>query len=157
MGYETVAVYSDADKEALHVKMAGESVCIGPAEASMSYMNIERIIQASIETGADAIHPGYGFLSENPAFAEACIENGITFIGPDPHAIRVMGNKAAAKRRMAKAGVPCVPGYEGEDQSDSQFIEAALEIGFPVMVKRHKAEAGEECALSKNLKNWRKP
>ncbi|MBL4740563.1 MAG: acetyl-CoA carboxylase biotin carboxylase subunit [Sneathiella sp.] len=149
MGYKTVAVYSEADKNALHVKMAGETVCIGPADASMSYMNIERIIQASKDTGADALHPGYGFLSENPNFAEACIENGITFIGPDPHAIRVMGNKAAAKRKMIKAGVPCVPGYEGEDQSDRQFIEAARQIGFPVMVKAAQGGGGRGMRLVK--------
>lgn len=147
MGYKTVAVYSDADKDARHVKLAGESVFVGPAAATESYMNIERIIQTSKETGADAIHPGYGFLSENPDFAEACLDNGITFIGPSPHAIRVMGNKAGAKRRMIKAGVPCVPGFEGEDQSDSQFIAAADRIGFPVMVKAAQGGGGRGMRL----------
>ncbi|MEH6402804.1 MAG: acetyl-CoA carboxylase biotin carboxylase subunit [Sneathiella sp.] len=149
MGYETVAVYSEADKDALHVKMAGEAVCIGPADASLSYLNIERLIQVSIETAADAIHPGYGFLSENPAFAEACFENGLTFIGPDSNAIRVMGNKAGAKRRMIAAGVPCVPGYEGEDQSDNQFLIAANKIGFPVMVKAAQGGGGRGMRLVK--------
>jgi len=149
MGYKTVAVHSEADREALHVKMAGEAVCIGPAEASASYMNIECIIQTSLQTGADAVHPGYGFLSENPAFAEACIKNGIAFIGPDPQAIRVMGNKAAAKRKMIKAGVPCIPGYEGEDQSDTQFIDTAQKIGFPVMIKAAQGGGGRGMRLVK--------
>ncbi len=147
MGYETVAVFSEADENAPHVKMATEAVPIGPAPASESYLKIETIIQAAKRSGADAIHPGYGFLSENAEFAEACSKNGIVFIGPSPSAITLMGNKAEAKRRMIKAGVPCVPGYEGEDQSDQYFLDAAKLIGFPVMVKAAAGGGGRGMRL----------
>ncbi len=135
MGYRTVAVFSEADADALHVGMADQAVCIGPAAAAESYLSIEKIIDAANQTGAEAIHPGYGFLSENAAFAEACVDAGITFIGPSPEAITLMGNKAAAKRKMKEAGVPCVPGYEGAEQDDATLIEEAGKIGFPVMIK----------------------
>ncbi len=147
MGYETVAVYSDADADAPHVKMATEAVPIGPAPATESYLKIEAILAAAKRCGADALHPGYGFLSENSEFADACAKNGITFIGPSPSAITLMGNKAEAKRRMIDAGVPCVPGYEGEDQSDPHFVEAATRIGFPVMVKAAAGGGGRGMRL----------
>ncbi len=147
MGYETVAVYSEADKDALHVKLASEAICIGPAAASESYLKIENILNAARQTGADAIHPGYGFLSENAEFADACSQNGLTFIGPSSNAITLMGNKAEAKRRMIEADVPCVPGYEGHDQSDSNFVQAAAGIGFPVMVKAAAGGGGRGMRL----------
>ena len=119
LGYRTVAVYSDADAEAPHVVMADEAVRIGPAPAAESYLNIAALLAAARKTGADAVHPGYGFLSENAGFARACIEAGLVFIGPPAAAIAAMGDKAGAKRRMAAAGVPTVPGYLGDDQSDA--------------------------------------
>ncbi|USG61803.1 acetyl-CoA carboxylase biotin carboxylase subunit [Sneathiella marina] len=142
MGIDTVAVYSEADADAPHRKMATEAVALGPSPASESYLVIERIITAAVQTNADAVHPGYGFLSENAAFAKACEEAGLIFIGPSPRAISLMGNKAEAKRQMAAAGVPCVPGYEGEDQSDDRFVSASNEIGFPVMVKASAGGGG---------------
>jgi len=135
MGYRTAAVYSEADADALHVRSADFAACIGPPEARASYLNIAAIIAAAKQLGADAVHPGYGFLSENAEFAQACADAGLTFIGPSPAAIAAMGNKAAAKRRMLEAGVPCVPGYQGTDQSDGVLTREAERIGFPVMVK----------------------
>lgn len=135
MGIKTVAVYSDADAGALHVEMADEAKHIGGARAQDSYLNVESLVQAIQETGADGVHPGYGFLSENAPFAEACAEAGATFIGPPPSAIRAMGSKSEAKALMEKAGVPLLPGYHGSDQSDDVLVAAAEEIGFPVMVK----------------------
>ncbi|MGP1273781.1 MAG: biotin carboxylase N-terminal domain-containing protein, partial [Caulobacterales bacterium] len=116
MGIATVAVYSDADAKAVHVKMADEAVHIGPAPARESYLVADRIIKAALDTGADAIHPGYGFLSENAAFARACAKNGIIFVGPSPEAIEAMGLKDRAKALMEKAGVPVTPGYHGDNQ-----------------------------------------
>ncbi|MEP3247606.1 MAG: acetyl-CoA carboxylase biotin carboxylase subunit [Sneathiella sp.] len=156
MGYETVAVYSEADKSARHTKMATEAVAIGPSAVGESYLKIEAILEAAARSGADAIHPGYGFLSENADFAEACAKNGLTFIGPPPDAITLMGNKAEAKRRMIEAGVPCVPGYEGEDQSDSHFIDAAANIGFPVMVKAAAGGGGRGMRLVKKAEKLEK-
>ncbi len=147
MGYETVAVYSEADAKALHTEMATQAICIGPAAAAESYLNIDNIIAAAHKTGADAIHPGYGFLSENAEFAARCLKEAITFIGPSAEAIQLMGNKAEAKRRMIEAKVPCVPGYEGKDQSDDQFIKSANEIGFPVMVKAAAGGGGRGMRL----------
>ncbi len=134
-GYLSVAVFSEADREAIHVQIADESVCIGPAQVNQSYLVIENILAAARKTGADAIHPGYGFLSENADFARACKAEGIVFIGPSPEAIDLMGNKRVAKTRMIDAGVPCIPGYQGEDQSDAVLLEKAKEIGYPLMVK----------------------
>ncbi|WP_169543258.1 acetyl/propionyl/methylcrotonyl-CoA carboxylase subunit alpha [Sneathiella aquimaris] len=147
MGFETVAVFSDADRDAPHVQQASEAVAIGPAAASDSYLKIDTIIAAAKTSGADAIHPGYGFLSENANFAAACQKENITFIGPSPSAISLMGNKAEAKRRMIEAGVPCVPGYEGEDQSDALFIQAADAIEYPVMVKAAAGGGGRGMRL----------
>ncbi|MGB6229321.1 MAG: acetyl/propionyl/methylcrotonyl-CoA carboxylase subunit alpha [Litorimonas sp.] len=135
MNIATVAVYSDADRDALHVRMADEAVHIGPAPAAESYLVIDTIIAAAKETGADAVHPGYGFLSENPAFVRACEAAGIVFIGPSAEAMEAMGLKDAAKALMAKAGVPVTPGYQGENQDPDVLAEQAAEIGYPVLIK----------------------
>jgi len=147
MGYRTVAVYSDADRHAPHVAFADEAVHIGPAPVGESYLNIDRILEAAHKSGADAIHPGYGFLSENEMFAAACEKAGLVFIGPPPAAIAAMGNKAAAKRRMIDAGVPCVPGYQGADQSDAGLESEARKIGLPVMVKAAAGGGGRGMRL----------
>ena len=147
MGYRTVAVYSDADKDAPHVSFADEAVRIGPPPVGESYLSIDRILEAAHRSGADAIHPGYGFLSENAAFATACEKAGLIFIGPPPSAIAAMGNKAAAKRRMIDAGVPCVPGYQGADQSEAHLEKEARKIGLPVMVKAAAGGGGRGMRL----------
>ena len=135
LGYRTVAVFSDADAAAPHVLQADEAVRIGEGPASSSYLNAAALIDAARATGADAVHPGYGFLSERADFAEACAAAGLVFIGPPPAAIRAMGDKAAAKRRMQEAGVPCAPGYLGEDTSDSRLAAEAEALGLPLLVK----------------------
>ncbi|MFN9355268.1 MAG: acetyl/propionyl/methylcrotonyl-CoA carboxylase subunit alpha, partial [Alphaproteobacteria bacterium] len=135
LGLRTIAVHSDADACGLHVAMADQSVRIGPAAARESYLSIEAILAAARMTGAEAIHPGYGFLSENPAFAEACQAAGIVFVGPPASAIRAMGLKDAAKALMIKAGVPVVPGYFGDDQSPEHLAREAGRIGYPVLIK----------------------
>ena len=135
LGYGVVAVYSDADRDALHVREADQAVRIGEALPAKSYLDIEAIIEAAKASGADAVHPGYGFLAENEHFAGACRDAGLVFIGPSPEAIRAMGNKAGAKEIMQAAGVPCVPGYQGADQSDAAMLAEAKKIGFPVMIK----------------------
>jgi len=135
LGYGVVAVYSDADRDALHVREADSAVRIGEALPAQSYLRIDTIIAAAKASGASAVHPGYGFLAENEDFAQACRNAGLVFIGPSPEAIRAMGNKAGAKDIMQKAGVPCVPGYQGADQSDATMLAEAKKIGFPVMIK----------------------
>jgi len=135
MGVRTVAVYSDADAKALHVREADEAVHIGPSEAAQSYLVGEKIIAAAKETGAEAIHPGYGFLSENADFAQAVIDEGLIWVGPKPDSIRAMGLKDAAKTLMAEAGVPVTPGYLGEDQSEERLAKEAEAIGYPVLIK----------------------
>ncbi|HEY7348584.1 MAG TPA: acetyl-CoA carboxylase biotin carboxylase subunit [Ktedonobacterales bacterium] len=135
LGITAVAVYSEADRAALHVQMADEAYSIGPASAAQSYLHIPAIIEVARRCGAQAIHPGYGFLSENAAFAEACDTAGIVFIGPTPEAIRLLGSKTAAKEIAQRVGVPTVPGYAGEDQSAARFLAEARRIGFPVMLK----------------------
>jgi geranyl-CoA carboxylase alpha subunit len=135
LGYGVVAVYSDADRDALHVREADQAVRIGEALPSQSYLRIDAIIAAARASGASAVHPGYGFLAENADFAQACCDAGLVFIGPSPEAIKAMGNKAGAKAIMQKAGVPCVPGYQGADQSDAVMLAEAKKIGFPVMIK----------------------
>ena len=135
LGYRTVAVFSDADTDALHVRRADEAVHIGAAPALDSYLNAAALLDAARRTGADAVHPGYGFLSERADFAQACADAGLVFIGPPPEAMRAMGDKAAAKRRMIEAGVPCAPGYLGEDQSDERLAAEALRLGLPLLVK----------------------
>jgi acetyl-CoA carboxylase biotin carboxylase subunit len=134
LGLPTVAVYSTADESALHVRMADQSVCIGPPRARDSYLNVPALVAAAAQTGADAIHPGYGFLAENAAFAATLREQGITFVGPSPEAIERMGDKAAARALARQAGVPTVPGTEGT-ATPEEALEAAHAIGFPVMVK----------------------
>ncbi len=135
MGIASVAVYSEADKESLHVQLADEAVCIGPAPSSKSYLNMERIISAALVTGADAIHPGFGFLSENAAFAECCEKCGITFVGPPSSVIRSMGNKQEARNTMIKANVPVIPGTETSVYDGETGRKLAEEIGYPVMIK----------------------
>ncbi len=135
LGIKTVAVYSEADRYSLHVKFADEAVCIGPASSKESYLNIPRIISAAEITGAEAIHPGYGFLAENANFAEICGSSGIKFIGPSPDAIHSMGNKSLAKETMQKAGVPIIPGSDGIIQDVRVAFELANSIGFPVILK----------------------
>lgn len=135
MGIKTVAVYSTADKDSLHVRFADEAVCIGPAPSPQSYLNIPNIIAAAEITNADAIHPGYGFLSENAKFSGICRDHGIKFIGASPEMINAMGDKASAKDTMKKAGVPVIPGSEGLLDSPEQGIELAKEIGYPVIIK----------------------
>jgi geranyl-CoA carboxylase alpha subunit len=135
MGYRSVAVYSEVDREAPHVAAADQAVPIGPSAAAQSYLAIDKIIAAARRTGADAIHPGYGFLSENADFATACAAADIAFIGPRPDAIRAMGNKAAARRQVSEIGIPCIPGYDGAEQSDAVLARAAAVVGFPLMVK----------------------
>jgi geranyl-CoA carboxylase alpha subunit len=147
LGYGTVAVHSDADTRAPHVQQADRAVCIGPAPTGESYLRIDRILEACKAAGADAVHPGYGFLSENAAFATACAEAGIAFIGPPAKAIDLMGNKSRARQLMEKAGVPCVPGYDGDDQSDDTLLREARRIGFPVMVKAAAGGGGRGMRL----------
>lgn len=147
MGYGTVAVYSDADAGAPHVRAADQAVCIGGAAPAQSYLRVDAIIAAAKQTGADAIHPGYGFLAENAALADACATAGIVFVGPGAQAIRQMGDKAGAKALMAAAGVPCVPGYQGADQSDATLLDQARRIGFPVMIKATAGGGGRGMRL----------
>jgi len=143
LGIETVAVYSEADRDALHVRMADRAVAIGPAEASKSYLVADRIIQTARETGAEAVHPGYGFLSENADFARKLAEAGIALIGPKPETIDAMGSKARAKAIMDDAGVPLVPGYHGDDQADETLIDEAEKVGFPLMLKAAAGGGGK--------------
>jgi len=147
LGYRTVAVHSDADAGAPHVRQADEAVRIGPPPAAESYLDIDALVAAARLSGADAVHPGYGFLSENAAFAEACTAAGLVFIGPPAAAIRAMGNKARAKALMIAAGVSCVPGYQGADQSDAALEAAAGRIGFPLMVKAAAGGGGRGMRL----------
>jgi geranyl-CoA carboxylase alpha subunit len=147
MGYRTAAVYSEADADARHVHLADLAASIGPAEAKASYLDIQAIISAAKRLGAEAVHPGYGFLSENADFARACAEAGLVFIGPSAGAIEAMGDKAEAKRRMAKAGVPCVRGYQGVDQTDATLAREAERIGFPIMVKAAAGGGGRGMRL----------
>ncbi|GAB4315972.1 MAG: acetyl/propionyl/methylcrotonyl-CoA carboxylase subunit alpha [Phototrophicales bacterium] len=141
MGIRVVAVYSDADANALHVELADEAVHIGASPATESYLNIEKLLQAAQHTGADAVHPGYGFLAENPTFAQAVIDAGLTWIGPPPAAIEAMGKKREAKLMLQ--GVPLVPGYSGEAQDDDTLLAAADEIGYPIMVKASAGGGGK--------------
>ena len=135
LGLKTVAIYSDADITAKHVRLADHAKHVGSSPVIESYLAIDRIISAALASGADAIHPGYGFLSENAAFATACLKAGLTFIGPPQKAIEIMGDKARAKTAMIAAGVPCIPGYQGEDQTTETLLAAAEDIGLPVMIK----------------------
>jgi 3-methylcrotonyl-CoA carboxylase alpha subunit len=142
MGLRTVAVYSEADRGAMHVAMADEAVLLGPARARDSYLNIERVIEAARQSGAEAVHPGYGFLSESAEFAQACLDAGLVFVGPTASMIRVMGSKSGSKMLMEEAGVPLVPGYHGEAQDEVTLAKAADQIGFPVLVKASAGGGG---------------
>jgi acetyl-CoA carboxylase biotin carboxylase subunit len=150
MGISTVAVHSTADTTAMHVRLADESVCIGPAPAAKSYLNIPSIIAACEITGAQAVHPGYGFLSENARFAEIVAAHGLTFIGPKPEHIRVMGDKIAAKKAVKAAGIPVVPGSEGALDSEAEALAAAEEIGFPVLIKAASGGGGRGMKVAKS-------
>lgn len=143
LGIKTVAVYSDADAEALHVTQADEAWHIGPASAAESYLRIERLIDVAKSSGAEAVHPGYGFLSENAAFAEACAAADLVFVGPPADAIRAMGSKSEAKAIMARASVPLVPGYHDADQDAERLAEEAAAIGFPVLIKASAGGGGK--------------
>ncbi len=162
LGYKTVAVYSDADREALHVLEADEAVRIGPAPVKESYLVIENLIAAARQSGAQAVHPGYGFLSERADFCKAVQDAGLIFIGPDPFSIDAMGNKSASKIRMIAAGVPCVPGYQGDDQSDEVLVAECRKIGLQVMIKAAAGGGGrgmrlvhEEHGLLANIQSAR--
>ena len=143
MDIETVAVYSEADKEALHVMLADQAVCIGPAKSKDSYLNIQNIISATVLTGATAIHPGFGFLSENSSFARMCEDCNIIFIGPKADTIDLLGNKSKARETMQKAGVPVIPGSEGEVETSKDAILLAEKIGYPVMIKASAGGGGK--------------
>jgi geranyl-CoA carboxylase alpha subunit len=147
MGIRTIAIYSEADAQAAHVRAADQAVCIGAGPVGSSYLRSDVILDVAKQMGADAVHPGYGFLSENAGFAKACAEAGILFVGPPTLAIDVMGDKARAKRAMLEAGVPCVPGYQDEDQSIERLTSAAIEIGMPVMVKAAAGGGGRGMRL----------
>ncbi len=162
MGISTVAVHSTADAGAMHVRLADESVCIGPPPAAESYLNIPAIVSAAMITGADAIHPGYGFLSENASFAAIVEEHGLTFIGPSAEHIRVMGDKVAAKAKMKEAGIPVVPGTDGPVEEIGAAREAAAKIGYPVLVKAAAGGGGkgmrvaeDEASLAETLSRAR--
>src|SRR5258708_1055429 len=142
MGLRTVAVYSEADRGAMHVAMADEAVLLGPARARDSYLNIDRVIAAARQSGAEAVHPGYGFLSESAEFAQACADAGLVFVGPTADMIRTMGSKSGSKMLMEKAGVPLVPGYHGEAQDEATLRKAADKIAFPVLVKASAGGGG---------------
>lgn len=156
MDIKTVAVYSTADRESLHVRFADEAVCIGAAPSKESYLNIPRIISAAEITNADAIHPGYGFLSENAEFSSVCHEYGIKFIGPTPEMIRAMGDKSTAKATMIKAGVPCIPGSEGLLESMEQGIKIAKEIKYPVIVKATAGGGGKGMRIINDESEFKK-
>ena len=142
MGIRTVAIYSEVDKNSLHVKLADEAICIGPAPSNKSYLNMKVILEAACLTGADSIHPGYGFLSENSSFAKICSEIGIKFIGPDYKLIELLGNKSKAKETMKRAGVPVVPGSDGLIYSKEQAVNLAEKIKYPVILKASAGGGG---------------
>jgi acetyl-CoA carboxylase, biotin carboxylase subunit len=154
LGVQTVAVYSEADRESLHVRFADDDVCIGPAPARESYLNIPRLIAAAEITGADAIHPGYGFLAENAEFADICAASKITFIGPTADQIRVMGDKAAARKAMMEVGVPIVPGTPGPVDDVDQALEFAKSIGFPVIIKAAAGGGGKGMRVAKDADDF---
>ncbi len=151
LGISTVAVYSEADRDALHTRLADESVCIGAAKSAQSYLNIKNILEAACGTGADSIHPGFGFLSENANFAKMCAESNIKFIGPSYQVIDLMGNKSHAKELMKSAGVPVVPGSDGAIKNLDEATQIANKIGYPIMIKAssgrwRKRNTSCECA-----------
>ena len=143
LGVRTVAVYSEIEKDSMHVRLADEAVCIGPANSSQSYLNIPGILSAAEITDSEAVHPGYGFLSENYHFAEACATSGITFIGPSAENIRLGGDKAKARQVMKRRGVPVVPGSDGPVLSEEMVLKVAKKIGFPVILKASAGGGGK--------------
>src|ERR1700735_4148678 len=145
LGIRTLAVYSEADVDSLHVQMADEAICIGKASSQESYLKIDRIISAAEIGDVDAIHPGYGFLAENAHFAEVCESCNIKFIGPKPAAIRAMGDKAVARETARKAGVPVTPGRTGTVETDQAALKVAKQIGYPIMIRRSRAAGAGEC------------
>ena len=156
MGIRTVAIYSEADKNALHKTLADEAICIGPAQSSKSYLNVKAIIEAACLTGADSIHPGFGFLSENANFAKICKEIGIKFIGPSNELIELLGNKSQAKETMKKAGVPVVPGSDGLITSKEQAVQIAEKIKYPVMLKASAGGGGRGIRIAHNKEELEK-
>ncbi|MGZ8470686.1 MAG: acetyl-CoA carboxylase biotin carboxylase subunit, partial [Gemmatirosa sp.] len=154
LGVQTVAVYSEADRESLHVRFADDDVCIGPASSRESYLNIPRIIAAAEITGADAIHPGYGFLAENAEFAETCAASNIAFIGPTAQQIRVMGDKAAARKAMMEVNVPIVPGTPGPVEDADEALVFAEQIGFPVIIKAAAGGGGKGMRVAKDADDF---
>lgn len=150
MGVRTVAVYSQADAESLHVKLADEAFCIGPPQAARSYLHIPAILSTAVVTGADAVHPGYGFLAENANFAQICADHRIKFIGPSADAINLMGDKSSAKKTMRKAGVPVVPGTEGLVEDEAEALAIAEEIGYPVIVKATAGGGGKGMRIARD-------
>ncbi|HEX6814456.1 MAG TPA: acetyl-CoA carboxylase biotin carboxylase subunit [Gemmatimonadaceae bacterium] len=154
LGVQTVAVYSEADRESLHVRFADDDVCIGPPPARDSYLKIPRLIAAAEITGADAIHPGYGFLAENAEFAETCAASNIAFIGPTAEQIRVMGDKAAARKAMAAVGVPIVPGTPGPIEDVDEALSFAREIGFPVIIKAAAGGGGKGMRVAEDPEDF---
>jgi acetyl-CoA carboxylase biotin carboxylase subunit len=156
LGIRAVAVYSEADRESLHVRFADAEVCIGPASARESYLNIPRLIAAAEVTGAEAIHPGYGFLAENAEFSEICQRSGITFIGPTPDQIRAMGDKATARRTMIEHGVPTVPGTPDVVKDPELALAAALKIGFPIMIKASAGGGGKGMRIARDRDSFAK-
>ena len=155
MGIKTVAVYSEADRDALHAQLADEAVCIGPAAASESYLNMERILSATIATKAEAIHPGFGFLSENSKFVEMCEKCNVTFIGPSAAVINKMGNKSEARRTMMEAGVPVVPGTKEPVYTVEEALTEAEKIGFPIMIKASSGGGGKGMRISESIEDFR--
>ncbi len=156
LGVQTVAVYSEADRESLHVRFADEDVCIGPPSAAESYLNIPRIIAAAEVTGAEAIHPGYGFLAENAEFSEICTRSGLTFIGPTPQQIRQMGDKATARATMMEVGVPTVPGSEGIVPTVEEAVPIAESMGYPIMIKASAGGGGKGMRMAMNAEDFPK-
>jgi acetyl-CoA carboxylase, biotin carboxylase subunit len=154
LGIQTVAVYSEADRESLHVRFADDDVCIGPPPSRDSYLKIPRIIAAAEITGADAIHPGYGFLAENAEFAETCAASNVTFIGPTPDQIRVMGDKAAARKAMTAVGVPIIPGTPGPVEDADEALDLAREIGFPVIIKAAAGGGGKGMRVARDPEDF---
>ncbi|OFW57371.1 MAG: acetyl-CoA carboxylase biotin carboxylase subunit [Candidatus Solincola sediminis] len=150
LGLETVGVYSKADSDAFHLKHVDEKVCVGPASGSDSYLNIENIIEAGRITGADAVHPGYGFLAENQDFASACLENDLAFIGPSPETLKLMGNKAEAREAMQRQGVPILPGLTSSDLNESSALKLADELGFPILIKASLGGGGKGMRVVKD-------
>ena len=151
LGIVTVAVFSDADRQAMHVRYADEAYCIGPAPSRESYLNVDAIIGAAKQSGADAIHPGYGFLSENAGFSERCKAEGIKFIGPDAYAIRTMGDKITARQTMIASGVPVVPGTKEKLSDEVKAVEVVNEIGLPIMIKASAGGGGKGMRLVKKM------